>query len=78
VKQGDPVVPAYDGALLSEIMSPSFSVRCRTREWHLHETATVVKCAVRKVSGREIVKVQIMLDRELWWAGLALVKSCGR
>jgi hypothetical protein len=69
MQKGDLVLPAYAGVIVRDSMHPTFSSRGRERAWDPGEVAVVVAVGVRKVGGFDVMKLQLLIGGELWWAG---------
>jgi|LakMenEpi03Aug12_release.lakeMendotaPanAssembly.Ray.scaffolds.fasta_scaffold4546008_1 hypothetical protein len=75
--KGDLALPAYSGVIVRESMHPTFSSRGRERAWNLDEVAVVVAVGVRQVGGFDVMKLQLLIDGELWWAGASHAVQVG-
>jgi len=74
MKTGDLVIPAYAEPMAHEYMHPTFLNRGRSRSWKTGQVALVVAMGTRYVGGHEVLKLQILLDGELWWVGASQAK----
>lgn len=77
MKPGDLVVPAYNSITVHEKMHPTFSSLSLSREWGPGQIALVAALGVRKVGGFDVLKIQILLEGKLWWAGASRAKIMG-
>ena len=68
MRKGDLVVPWQD-CTIRDIIDPSSSHRGRSREWRTDQPAIIVSESTRDVRGNHVLKVQILLDGDLWWTG---------
>ena len=67
MKKGDLVIP-YRHCTVTETKDPTFSGRGRHRQWDIDQPALIVAEAIRSVRV-DVLKLQILLDGELWWIG---------
>ena len=77
MKVGDLVVPVRAEALVHEHMQPMFSSRGRARHWEADQVALVVAVGVRHVGAHDVLKLQLLIEGELWWTGAGQAKPAG-
>lgn len=77
MKPGDLVVPVYNSTTVHEKIHPTFSSQGLSREWEPGQIALVAALGVRKVGGFDVLKIQILLEGKLWWAGVSRAKIMG-
>ena len=68
MRKGDLVVP-WSHCTVTETKEPTFFSRGRSREWVPGQIATIVAESTREIRGNHVLKLQILLDGELWWTG---------
>jgi hypothetical protein len=68
MRKGDLVVP-WNQCAVTEIKEPTFYSRGRSRGWNPDQPATIVAESTREIRGNHVLKIQILLDGELWWIG---------
>jgi hypothetical protein len=73
MKPGDTVV-ALRSCSIESIKDPTFFRRSLTRCWEPGQAATITSICTRQISGREVIKLEILLDGGRWWVGAALVQ----
>ena len=77
MRKGDLALPAYAGVIVRDSMEPTFSSRGRERAWNPDQVAVVVAVGVRQVGGFDVMKLQLLIDGELWWAGASHAVQAG-
>lgn len=71
--KGDLVVP-HRRCVVTDLKDPDFHGRGRHRAWETDQPALIVAEAIRHVRGIDVLKLQILLEGELWWIGAGAVR----
>jgi len=73
MKVGDLVMP-HRLTTVTENMNPTFTSGGRSRTWAPDQAVMVVDVGTRLVGRSEVLKLQLLIDGELWWIGAGSAK----